>query len=94
MPTVDIPSSEREREHSKPRANHTTHLTPHMCTRNSKILEKGLQSPGGHAHHYLPSFLGKAYADRVLAHARAMHDHHKAEQLRAALMGCLMKLSI
>jgi uncharacterized Zn-binding protein involved in type VI secretion len=60
----------------------------------SVILEKGLQSPGGHAHHYLPSFLGKNYADRVLAHARAMHDHHKAEQLRAALMGCLMKLSI
>jgi uncharacterized Zn-binding protein involved in type VI secretion len=60
----------------------------------SVILEKGLHSPNGHAHHYLPSFLGKAYADRVLSHAHHMHDHHRAAQLRAAVVGCLMKLSI
>jgi uncharacterized Zn-binding protein involved in type VI secretion len=59
----------------------------------SVLLESGLRSPSGHAHHYLPSFLEKAYADRVLAHARRMHDQHKAAALRAELMGCLMSVT-
>jgi uncharacterized Zn-binding protein involved in type VI secretion len=66
----------------------------HAPGARSVILESGLQSPKGHAHRYVPSFLSKAYADRVLSHVHHMHDHHKAAQLRAALEGCLLTLSI
>jgi hypothetical protein len=62
--------------------------------KRSVILESGLRSPDGHAHNYVPSFISKEYADRVLERARNMHDHDKAERIRKALLRCLMKLSI
>src|SRR5262249_48194239 len=37
------------------------------------ILEAGLHSPAGHAHEYVPSFMSKAYADKILHHAHQMH---------------------
>lgn len=60
----------------------------------SVILTSGLHSPHGHAHHYVPSFIGQHYAERVFEHIAHMHDRHKAAKLRKALEGCLLKLSI
>jgi uncharacterized Zn-binding protein involved in type VI secretion len=59
----------------------------------SVLLESGLVAPAGHPGHYLPSFISKAYADKVLARAKAMHDHHAAAQLRDALLGATFTVS-
>ena len=59
----------------------------------SVLLESGLRSPHGHARHYLPSFLHKAYADRVLAHARRMRDRKKAAAIRDAVMGATFEVT-
>lgn len=60
----------------------------------SVILESGLYAPKGHAHHYLPSFISPKYAEKIMAHARHMHDEHKAHKLREALMAATFKLKI
>jgi uncharacterized Zn-binding protein involved in type VI secretion len=60
---------------------------------SSVILRSGLVAPDGHPGHYLPSFISKAYADSVLERARDTHDEKTAAQLRAALLGCTMKVS-
>ena len=69
-------------------ANPTAKPSPHSVIRRS-----GLVSPEGHPGRYLPSFIGKAYADKVLAHAAKMHDKKAAAALRDALLGSLFKVS-
>jgi hypothetical protein len=59
----------------------------------SVIRRSGLVSPEGHPHRYLPSFLGKGHADKVLAHAAHMHDKKAAAALREALLGSLFEVS-
>jgi hypothetical protein len=59
----------------------------------SVIREKGLVAPHHLAHHYLPSYMTQAYADKVLTHAKHMHDHEKAKELRAELEAALFRLS-
>ena len=58
----------------------------------SVILASGLVAPDGHAGHYLPSFLSKAYADAVLKRASEMHDKKAAAEQRAALLGALFQV--
>ncbi|HVY46643.1 MAG TPA: CHAP domain-containing protein [Minicystis sp.] len=66
-------------------ANPGTKPTPRSILRAA-----GLEAPHGVAHRYVPSFLSKAYADRVLAHAHHMHDRHAAAAIRAELEGVLL----
>jgi len=58
------------------------------------IRRSGLVSPEGHPGRYLPSYMSKAYADRVLKHAGEMHDKKAAAKLREELLASLLKISV
>lgn len=60
----------------------------------SVVREGGLVAPKGIAGRYLPSFLTRKYAERVLARASAMSDSKKAAKLRAELKRALLKLAV